>query len=410
MKGFQWKNNQVTHMHIELTNLCNARCPFCPRYYMSSPVTRPDLELDQITFEQFKTWFSKDFLKGVYRILFCGTHGDPAIAKDLYDICKYIFENAPYCSVMVHTNGGARDAVFWKDMGKLFFKYGKRKYSNSQITFSIDGLQDTNHLYRRNVKWDKLMENVKAYTSTGAKAQWEYLIFKHNEHQIEEAEKFAKKIGFVSFLKKRALGFEKPGGGVVPREVYDKNGVLEYVIEAPTNEELINTTNKEKENVKLNQRINMKNLDEWKVGYNPLVENKLKDFREDIIPTYNVYVKDHDEYEIKCKSCATEEKTAEVYVSANGIVFPCCYVGTRVDSMIDLYEDTQLRYSMRSHGYEKFSLKKYSLNEILNNGNLDDVFTNSWSKKSIEEGKLSYCAMTCGDNSQVDKIYKGLND
>lgn len=405
MKNFKWKDNQVTHLHIELTNLCNAKCPFCPRYYYSSPITRPDLELDQITLDQFKEWFTPKFLQGVYRILFCGTHGDPAIAKDLYPICEYIFENAPHCSILIHTNGGARNPDFWKDMGELFYK--KR---SSQVTFSIDGLEDTNHLYRRNVKWDRLMENVKAYTRSGAKAQWEYLIFKHNEHQIEEAEKFAKKLGFKSFLKKRALGFEKPGGGVVPREVYDKNGVMEYTIEAPSDESLINTSNHKKEEKVLNQKINIDDLKNWKVGYNPLVENKLKDFKEDIIPTYNTYVKDHDEYEIKCKSCATEYKTSEIYISANGIVFPCCYVGTRVDSMIDLYEDTQLRHAMRTHGYNKFSLKHNTLDQILNEGNLDEVFTNSWTKPSIEEGKLSYCAMNCGDNSQVDKIYKGLND
>ena len=68
--------------------------------------------------------------------------------------------------------------------------------------FSIDGLEDTNHIYRRNVKWNKIMENAMSFISTGASAHWDMLVFEHNKHQVEEAKELAKEMGFTWFRSK----------------------------------------------------------------------------------------------------------------------------------------------------------------------------------------------------------------
>jgi hypothetical protein len=44
-------------------------------------------------------------------------------------------------------------------------------------------LEDTNHLYRENVEWKKIMENARAFISAGGTAHWDMLIFDHNKHQ-----------------------------------------------------------------------------------------------------------------------------------------------------------------------------------------------------------------------------------
>ena len=110
---------------------------------------------------------------------------------EFLEIYQYIRScgNAHLC---LNTNGGARNTDFWKELGKL----------KVEVTFSIDGLADTNHLYRRNVKWEKLMSNVNAFISAGGYAKWDFLIFKHNKHQINEAEEFSKKLGFKEFQTK----------------------------------------------------------------------------------------------------------------------------------------------------------------------------------------------------------------
>jgi len=401
MKNFEWSKSTVTHMHIELSNYCNAACPMCPRFVDSTARTRPDLKLESISIDQFKTWFPPEFMKNMLRILFCGTHGDPMMAKDIIEITEYIQETAPRCTIVYHTNGGMRDANFWKSFGEKLVS----KNTDHRVTFSIDGLEDTNHLYRRNVKWSKLMENVKAYLSTGARARWEFLVFGYNEHQIEEAKEYSKLLGFRDIEIKRALGFDTlKNGELKSKGVYDRDGNLEYIIDPPTNLDFLNRTDFQKINRDVEPKKDLGYLKDIKKGYHPKVEHRVDTFVEEELPHWNTYLLQYQDMEINCKSCLKDQRS-EIYVSCNGIVFPCCYVGTRVDSSIDLYEDTQLRVHIRKFGIDKFDLKKTNINEIIKNGYLDKVYTETWTKEKYSQGKLSYCAMTCGSNSEIDRIY-----
>ena len=185
-----WNYNELVQIHVELTNACNAACPMCQRFFNGSPLTRPDLDLAQITLEKFKKYFPPEVIKKTNLIMFCGTQGDPCMAKDFYEICEYISETSNQTAVRVNTNGGMRNPEWWEKVGKLFGKNSTHKFKHWIMTFSIDGLEDTNHIYRRNVKWDKLMANVKAFIAGNGKynrTTWDYLIFGHNEHQIAEA-------------------------------------------------------------------------------------------------------------------------------------------------------------------------------------------------------------------------------
>jgi len=407
MKNFQWKNSVITHMHIELTNYCNAACPFCPRFVDSTARLRPELILKSISIDEFKEWFPASFMKNIQRILFCGTHGDPLMAKDFLQIIDYVHATTNNCSILIHTNGGLRSADFFKTLGEKLVK----NKSHHRLTFSIDGLEDTNHLYRRNVNWNKLIENVKAYNFTGAYSEWEFLVFKHNEHQQKEAEQLSKKLGFNQILFKKALGFD-PGksGKLQARGVYDKNGILEYTIEPPNDKGMVNSSHDIQDiNANVKKNKNMSYLKDFKPGVNTIVEDKIINFDEKNIPSWNAYLHEFENYQINCKSCI-RENSAEIYVNSNGIVFPCCFVGTRVDSAIDLYEDTQLRVHIRKFNQDNFNLKKISINEIIKNGFLDRVYTDSWDKEKFSNGKLAYCAMTCGDKSEIDRIYEKYGD
>ena len=111
---------ELNQLHIELTNACNAACPMCSRFHVNSPLIRPDLEIDQITIDKFKKYFPPDVVKKCEVILFCGVHGDPGMARDLYEICEYIDEVSPMTVIRMNTNGGMRKPEFWEKMGKLF--------------------------------------------------------------------------------------------------------------------------------------------------------------------------------------------------------------------------------------------------------------------------------------------------
>ena len=67
------------------------------------------------------------------------------------------------------------------------------------VRFGIDGLEDTNHLYRRNVRWPTLMRNVRAFVEAGGNAEWDFIEFRQNQHQVEQARMLADELGFSMF-------------------------------------------------------------------------------------------------------------------------------------------------------------------------------------------------------------------
>lgn len=387
---------QINHLHIELTNRCNAACPMCMRFHQSSPLLRPDLELGEISFEQFKTWFKPELIKQQNLILFCGVHGDPCIAHDTLEIVEYIIESSPETVITFNTNGGMRNAEWWAKLGTLL-KYNP----DSSVTFSIDGLEDTNHIYRRNVKWDKLMTNVKSFISAGGRAYWDYLIFRHNEHQIEEARELAKDLGFVWFLPKKALGLDD-GTNLHSMGALNKEGKLDYVIMPP-----LNAKNR---NLEIYKQIDGPSGHEFTLEhYNTQKEEKLiqKTHKWSYDRIYEVI--DNSKYEkenscqIKCKSFRPDK--TDVFIDNFGNVLPCCFVGTHLNGNYADDKTLQLHHEIKKYGLEKFNLNHNTFENIINERHIDKVFVDSWTKDSVANGKMLFCADTCGQVSKIDKIY-----
>lgn len=395
--------HELNQLHVELTNACNAACPMCTRFHINSPLIRPDLEIDQITIEKFKKYFPPHIIKKCEVILFCGVHGDPGMAKDLYEICEYIAECSPgKTSIRMNTNGGMRKPDFWSKLGSLFAKQ-RRDHWRWQITFSIDGLKDTNHLYRRNVDWDRVMSNAQAFIDAGGFAEWDFLIFGHNEHQIDEAKELSKKMGFVNFVPKKALGVDN-GTNLQRMSAINREGQLDYWIDPP-----VNPKNRNLENPVTEQIIEQYwtfDLD----GYKKLRETRSthNNYQERVSRAYDVLRsednKNLDQAEIKCKA-RTMAEGIEIFVDNFGRVMPCCYIGTHLNGVHTDSQSLQLHYEMNQYGWEHFDLNKHTLEHVLESHHLDRVFTDTWTKPSCAEGKMAYCANICGTYSRVDRIY-----
>jgi hypothetical protein len=406
-----WNYTELSQIHVELTNACNAACPMCQRFLYGSTLTRPDLELEQITLEKFKKYFPPEIIKKTNLILFCGTQGDPCMAKDFYEICQYISDTSETTAVRVNTNGGMRNAEWWEKVGKLFGEHTEQVLSHWVMTFSIDGLEDTNHIYRRNVKWSKLMENVKAFIAgNGAnkRTSWDYLIFEHNEHQIEEARKLAHDIGFQYFMPKKALGVDN-GKSLSGMPALNGDGKLEYYINAPKLPENRNLENPEGEVVYGATEFDRAEYTEWRKAKKIEFVMQGVPINFDHRPLNKEELKNFDHYnscEIKCKSAPWFPKGKEIFVDNFGYVAPCCYIGTHLNSVSgNSTTHQQLHHSLNDYGKDKFSLDKYSLEEILNQGHLNKVYADTWDKPSAYEGKMIFCSETCGTFSKIDKIY-----
>jgi len=369
------------HFHIELTSKCNAACPYCPRYKLGEPTRNPSLNLTELTIAKVKKIIPIDIIKKIGSINFCGNFGDPMVCRDAIEIVDYFHTNNKNTQIEIRTNGGPRNTKFWNKLGQL----SKLSNGKIEVVFSIDGLEDTNDLYRRNVKWSKLMDNVTMFNRSGGISKWEFLVFKHNEHQMEDARTMSIDMGFKQILFKRPYGFEDYFNKKTrPIPAYNKSGELEYLLEPSdkfSNSNLPYDGDAEDIPLKIDTSGNSCNLIPQPINYKKY-ENE-------------------QEYDIKCQA-VHDTGHIEVYLNSNGDVRPCCHIGVELDRNQQGSVGKQLKHLFNPP--TKFNLNVNSIKTIL--GYFDEIIENNWDK-THEEGRCMKCSMNCGSPTQTntDRLY-----
>jgi MoaA/NifB/PqqE/SkfB family radical SAM enzyme len=372
----------VKRLHIELSSRCNASCPACSRNYSGGPVA-DGLELTDLSLSDIKRMVPVEIAKNLVGINFCGNVGDPGMAPDLIPILEYFREQSPKIVQQLRTNGGMRNDKFWTTLGEFFVKQPPPRdnhlFSKAGVVFSVDGLEDTNHIYRRGVIWDKLIRNMRAYSATGAFAVWEWLLFEHNEHQVEEARTIAKELGF-EFIVKNPLGFGEYEDSLSGMNVYGKDGDYEYTI-WPTK-----YTGHRKEPL-FGKKVDFTYMNRLTIP---------------ILPEFSKELEKNSE--IVCKSIEHSE-SKEIYISANGYMLPCCFLGGVFGQFHSSYSRYQFNKMINDYGLEVFNLKNQSMLDIIQGPDFSKFFLDGWKADTIENGKLLYCLETCGHKSAMDKLY-----
>lgn len=378
------------HFHMELTTKCNAACPICPRFVSSTPLRSNNVPLWEMTIEQVKKWFPIELVKKIGSMNICGNFGDPCSCKDVYEIVEYFHVNNPEAKIELRTNGGAQSVAFWEKIGKL----SADSVDRIRVVFSVDGLEDTNDLYRRNVKWHILDRNITTFTSNGGYGIQEFLVFNHNEHQIEEVKEQYKKwnLRYISF--KKAFGFEDPfnKGKQRPFPVYDKKGHLEYFLK-PSMEYNNSELPLDEDVSHVPTHINL----------HPDFLKELEAKHRDYVPTdYTLF--DHlNNSKISCQAETDHNGNLEVYFNSNGDVRPCCHTGIESDRTIGSHESLQLRNDML-YPKESFNLETNSFEDILKL--FDERFVNKWTA-THDTGKCLKCSIQCGQvhQSNSERLY-----
>jgi hypothetical protein len=159
-----------------------------------------------LTVDQILEHIDSSGIAALDKMFMCGDYGDPAAGRHTLDIYRYFREINPEITLGMNTNGAIQNTAWWQTLGELFHR------QQDYVVFIIDGLEDTNHIYRRGVIWEKLIENIRAYISTGASAHWDMLIYQHNEHQVDACQQLAYDLGFTWF---RAKISQRPLTGVL---------------------------------------------------------------------------------------------------------------------------------------------------------------------------------------------------
>ena len=184
----------VKILHLETTSACNAACPLCPREYDTH--FNKDTDVTTLSLAQVKMLCNDDFIRGLDKMFMCGNYGDPAAASSTLEIFKYFKTINPGITLGMNTNGSLRTPIWWTELAGIL--NGPLDY----VVWSIDGLEDTNHLYRINTNWKKITSNAQAFINAGGSAHWDMLIYEHNEHQLDSAEELARDMGFTWFRSK----------------------------------------------------------------------------------------------------------------------------------------------------------------------------------------------------------------
>ena len=379
-----YKAEEITTVHLEVTEKCNASCPQCARNLNGGEVN-PQLHNAELSLNDVKQILKPDFIKQLKRLYMCGNYGDPISANDTLEIFEYIRSHNAKMQLSFHTNASAKTPEWWS---KLPAAMGNSHY----VVFGLDGLEDTNHLYRQGTVWKKIMENARAFIAAGGRARWDYIVFGHNEHQVEEARTLATSMGFEKFNVKKSNRFFSNTRGQVKTEhqAGNRKGSATAVISMPTNPEYQNSAiqqlanlSKDKVKIELDLLTTVEELNQRPLApqrFNTDTEKK-KDME-----------KYWDSVPIKCK--VAEEKS--IYITAEGYLQPCCWTAGQMYVWYWKERGGQIWSAIDEVGLDSLNLKQHNIKDVIEGKFMQEIIPNSWDKPSCAEGKLAVCSKTCG--------------
>jgi hypothetical protein len=346
-----YKDNIKT-IQIEHSTICNAACPQCLRESKGGDYSF--FEQKYIPTEFYETRIPQHVYDNAERISFCGALGDPCTAPNFIDVCRVIRSKNPNLKISVSTNGGMRSSDFWSELGSVIG-------NNGYVTFGIDGLESTNWIYRINVKWNSVISNAQSFINAGGRAEWQYISFAHNEHQIEQARTLANEMGFARF-------FVLPNNRFVTQEI---TGQVGYGADG---KELKPPTNVATQHAILNQ---------------------------DIPTDRRVWA---DKLEKSCIKCEAQIDS-EIYINVHTHLLPCCFIAGATTTL-DPNEGEYNGYWDLWHtlGGDTLKLSEHPWDDILN-GKFYKALEDSWNKK-FGQGRILVCSLICSSKDVVVNFYR----
>ena len=343
-----YRYEDIKTIHLEVTQNCQASCPMCDRN-MNGKGINPHINLDELSLLDCVDIFQPEFIKQLDTMYMCGNLGDPIVAKDTLEIFEYFRSHNPNMWLSMNTNAGAKNEEWWRQLAEVFGRMGA-------VIFSVDGLRDTNHLYRQGVVWDNVERNMRAFIDAGGRARWDYLIFEHNQHQVEEAEALAAEWGCEKFMKKKT-------GRFITQDSKKKES-----------HQAVNRKGK--------QTQELKKPDEKYL-------NKALSKQDVIINKYGTMDAYYDAAPIVCKV----KKENSLFITAEGLALPCCWTAGRMYKW--WHKDPKVEQIWDFIPDKSVLDARKGLSKVFDSGIFEDI-QNSWSKPSCSNGKLKVCSMKCG--------------
>lgn len=179
------------YITMDTSSKCTLQCPVCRRQSNKIKGIGPPGEYG-------KDMPISDFLKinKYFEVFsFCGAVSDPILYENLIEALSIIYKTQENPHVWVHTAATA------KHKDKAWYEKAFSANPNAIWIFALDGLPETSHKYRVGQDGPFLFEMMKLGVSMGIKVEWQYIVFKYNENDIDIARKMAKEHGMHFELK-----------------------------------------------------------------------------------------------------------------------------------------------------------------------------------------------------------------
>ena len=185
------KNRQL---NLDSTFRCALECPNCQRSkHFKGNV--PGRDLSMSAFVKLAEFFEE--------IHFCGQLSDPVHHPQFIEFLKICNERKIFNRIHNASSAKSKD---W---------YIKAFQANPDARwwFGIDGLPHQSHRYRINQDGEKLFDiMLEAKKHLNNRPTWQYIVFRYNEYNVEQAKQMAIKNGvnFSLMISSRWLGKDDP--------------------------------------------------------------------------------------------------------------------------------------------------------------------------------------------------------
>jgi len=181
------KPSDIQVIGVETSTYCNLKCRLCSRF--------KNVRLSNLKLEAIEN-LSLEYFPNA-RVSMYGS-GEPTLNPQILEIVSLI--DIP---ITLGTNGTTHNENWW-------YEFASKLPKRHIVSFALDATdQKTYEYYRIGGNYNKAINNMKAFIEGGGKAWWQFILFRHNEHQVKNAEVLAKEYACKKFM-------------VVPSWVYNR--------------------------------------------------------------------------------------------------------------------------------------------------------------------------------------------
>lgn len=173
-------------LNIEPGNICNLKCPLCP-----TGAQEPGMKKGFLSLDLFKQIFGQ--LKDSLTSINLYSWGEPLLNKDFIPMIKYAKRASRGIRITTSTNLNVKDNYLLADLISSGI---------DEIIVSCDGASpETYSRYRVGGDFKLVIDNLrylarkKKESAVGTLIVWNFIVFKHNEAEIDKAKRMAKEIG-----------------------------------------------------------------------------------------------------------------------------------------------------------------------------------------------------------------------